>query len=86
MNKIQFTFYNPTHKYKPITVTITPKDKEKMSSMYQRAYEKMKAERHWTDKDVQQYEYTKWRFRQVDEKGQPIRKVEKNGKQAQKQT
>lgn len=78
--KMQFTFYNPTHKYKPITITITPKENERLSQMYQRAYIKLKVERHWTDKDIKKYEYTKWRFRQVDDNGQPIRKVIKNGK------
>ena len=35
--KYQFTFYNTENKYKPITVTITPRPKELFSSMRTRA-------------------------------------------------
>lgn len=81
MNKIQFTFYNPEGKYKPITVTLTPRSEhEKISELKSRAIQKVKAERLWSNSDLLvKYKYTKCRFREVDEKGQPIRKINKRG-------
>lgn len=67
--KIQFTFYNPTHQYMPITATIKIRDtKEKMSSLYDRAVEKVCVERSWTRKElVEKYGYTKYRYRLIKE-------------------
>lgn len=65
MKKIQFTFYNPTHQYMPITATITIRDnKEKISSLCKRAVEKVCIEHGWTVKElVNIYGYTKYRYR-----------------------
>lgn len=69
MKKMQFTFYNPTRQYMPITATITIKDtKEKISSLYNRAIEKVCIERGWTIKElVNIYGYTKYRYRLLKE-------------------
>lgn len=79
MNNFQFTFYNVEHKYKPITVTITPRSpNEKFASLKRRATQKVCAERQWTlDEMIYKYCYTKLRFRQVDKDGKPIIKVER---------
>ena len=79
MYNFQFTFYNPDHKYRPITVTVTPRNtKETISSLKNRAVKKACAERHWTVFDMtKKYNYTVYRCRQVNEKGEPVRKVEK---------
>ena len=69
MKKMQFTFYNPTHQYMPITATIKIRDtKEKISFLYLRAIEKVYIERSWTKKElVEKYGYTKYRYRLIKE-------------------
>lgn len=69
MKKMQFTFYNPTHQYMPITATIKIRDtKEKISFLYLRAIEKVCIERSWTKKElVEKYGYTKYRYRLIKE-------------------
>ena len=66
--KYQFTFYNPDHKYKPITVTLVPRPKEKFSALKKRAVEKVCAERYWTIHDMlYRFNYTKFRWRTLKE-------------------
>lgn len=69
MNKMQFTFYEPNHHYKPITVTIKiNNDKEKISQLYHRAVQKACVERNWTINDmVKVYGYTKYCYRLLKE-------------------
>ncbi len=66
--KYQFTFYNMENKYKPITVTITPRPHEKIKDMKTRAVRKACAERRWTYHDLMyKYNYTKFRYRVLRE-------------------
>lgn len=66
--KYQFTFYDTTNTYMPVTATINVTDtKEKFSSMKRRATMKVMIEHSWTIKDLtEKYHYTKIRFRKVD--------------------
>ena len=67
--KVQFTFYNPTHKFMPVSTTLKIYDKkEKISSLYSRAIKKVCGERGWTPKELKEkYGYTKYRYRFIKE-------------------
>ena len=66
--KYQFTFYNTERKYKPITVTITPRPHEKIQSLKKRAIQKACAERYWAwDEMLYKYKYDKFRYRVLKE-------------------
>lgn len=81
MNNFQFTFYDREKRYRPITVTIVPRNEnEKIASLKQRAIKKAMAERGWSIHDMMyKYGYTSYRFKQVDKKGKPIIKVTREG-------
>ena len=76
--KYQCTFYNTEKKYKPITVTLTPRPHEKMESLRRRAILKACAERGWGfDEMIYKYKYQKYRYRLLTDEGKPLMNTEK---------
>lgn len=66
MTKYQFTFTNPENKYKPITVTLIPKQHEKIKELKSRAVQKACIERRWTIHDfMYKYGYTRYIWRTI---------------------
>lgn len=69
MKKYQFTFYDTSGKYKPVSTIITPRDEhEKFSQLKERATAEVCAKRHWSKADLVNFGYTRYRWRFVDNK------------------
>lgn len=68
MLKYQFTFYDPTKHYKPISTIITPAPHEKFSSMKKRATLAVCIARNWTVEELVKFGYSKIRYRKVENK------------------
>jgi hypothetical protein len=66
--KFQFTFYDYTNTYKPVSTTVVLRPQEKINTLKRRALKNILIEHSWTyDEMMNKYGYTKYKYRRIRE-------------------